>query len=1144
DSFEAIVVDTTICQGQSIMINGTNFNSNVSNVLDTARYLNSGCDSIHYDITVSVDSFEIVVVDTTICQGQSIMVNGTSYNNNVSNVLDTARFLNSGCDSVLYDITLSVDSFESIIVDTTICQGQSITVNGTSYNSNVSNVLDTVRYLNSGCDSIHYDITVNVDSFEAIVVDTTICQGQSITVNGTSYNSNVSNILDTSRYVISGCDSIHYDITVKVDSFEMVLVDTTICQGQSIMINGTSYNSNVSNVLDTARYVISGCDSIHYDITVNVDSFENITIDTTLCEGEILMINGTPYSGNITNVLDTVRFLNSGCDSIHYDISIHTDSVNVTTIDTTICQGETLTVNGVNYNSTGTYGDTAYYTNSACDSLRIDIILKVDSFENIFVDTTLCQGETITVNGTTYNSNVSNVLDTARYINSGCDSIYFDISVNIDSFENIIIDTTLCQGESIIVNGNSYNYNLTNLFDTARYVDSGCDSIYFDITIRIDSVLPINIDTTLCQGQSITVNGNLYNSNVTNVLDTARYIASGCDSIHYNITVSIDSVMPEIIDTTICQGESITVNGTTYNSSVTNVLDTARYINSACDSIHYDITLRVDTFIVETQNYTICEGDSVIIDGITYNTTGTYIDTINFVDSGCDSLRVVINVSVNPTYDTTLVTSICANEMYTLPDGTMTNVAGIYPFPDTTTLGCDSLYTVNLSINALPTGTNNTAICAGDSIFLGGAWQNTAGNYIDTLANGTRCDSILTTTLTINALPNVTANASSLSLCQGESLTLTGGGATTYTWTGGAINNTAFIPTLGTTTYIVTGTDGNTCVDTASVSVLVSPTYNSTLNVAICETALPYTFPDGSVHNTSTDINQTSTLTTINNCDSIIVTNLTVNQIGVLGTIPDSIAVCESFNIQIEMNAQNMQTFQWQLNNGSGFVNIGDTGIYSGTNTATLTISPLDTILTGNIYRILMTDECGNGGYQDETFIRVSEPQEIENALEDVVRCLRDSSLIYVDYNGYNYVWNNGQTGQFLMIEEAGNYEVSFIENGTNCAMTDDFDVVIEDCIENCVVMAPTGFSPQTSSGSNDVFRVMTSCEEGFSFFEFKVYNRWGELVFITNDSNEGWDGTYKGKNAEIGVFVYYLEYTKNGINEKQTAKGQVTLIR
>ena len=278
-------------------------------------------------------------------------------------------------------------------------------------------------------------------------------------------------------------------------------------------------------------------------------------------------------------------------------------------------------------------------------------------------------------------------------------------------------------------------------------------------------------------------------------------------------------------------------------------------------------------------------------------------------------------------------------------------------------------------------------------------------------------------------------------------------------------------------------------------------------------------------------------------CDTIVTTTITVNNLGVMGSLPDSVIVCESFNQTLTMTAQNMSSFQWQLDSGSGFTNIINGGIYNGANTNELSVSPLDTLLTGNLYRIIMFDECGNGPFMDATYFKVSAPHDLNNPAEDMERCLDDNSLITVDYNGYNYVWNNGQTGQYLQVTESGTYSVSFLEKGTNCILSDEFKVTIEDCVANCVVIAPTGFSPNSST-KNDEFKVITTCDEGFTFFEFRIYNRWGELIFFTDNPTKGWDGSCKNNKAEIGVYTYAVAYVKNLKTDKDLLTGNITLVR
>lgn len=189
-----------------------------------------------------------------------------------------------------------------------------------------------------------------------------------------------------------------------------------------------------------------------------------------------------------------------------------------------------------------------------------------------------------------------------------------------------------------------------------------------------------------------------------------------------------------------------------------------------------------------------------------------------------------------------------------------------------------------------------------------------------------------------------------------------------------------------------------------------------------------------------------------------------------------------------------------------------------------------------------MIDECGNF-YTSDLILEVFAPHLIENPIPDTTFCLHEIYVVNVDYNGHDYEWNTGEFGPYILPDYTGDYIVNFVENHTNCLMSDTINITLEDCIGNCVVLAPTGFSPD-GNGANDIFRVVTSCEEGFDYYLFNVYNRWGELIFSTSDWREGWDGTYKGRDAGIGVYTYFVEYTKSITAEKGSVKGNVTLIR
>lgn len=96
------------------------------------------------------------------------------------------------------------------------------------------------------------------------------------------------------------------------------------------------------------------------------------------------------------------------------------------------------------------------------------------------------------------------------------------------------------------------------------------------------------------------------------------------------------------------------------------------------------------------------------------------------------------------------------------------------------------------------------------------------------------------------------------------------------------------------------------------------------------------------------------------------------------------------------------------------------------------------------------------------------------------------------------------------------------------------FIVKFEDCGR---VFIPNAFTPN-GDGINDIFYIRGNV----NLIIFKIYNRWGENIFISRDINHGWDGTFKGVQAPMEVYVYFAIIEEEGIIKKY--KGNITLIR
>jgi gliding motility-associated-like protein len=214
------------------------------------------------------------------------------------------------------------------------------------------------------------------------------------------------------------------------------------------------------------------------------------------------------------------------------------------------------------------------------------------------------------------------------------------------------------------------------------------------------------INPIICAGQSYTLPWGTIVNTAGVYRDTLHYV-SGCDSLRRTVNLLLQSAAQTISNVIICQGQSYTLPwGSVVNSTGT-YRDTLHYNITGCDSIRRIVNLIVQTPASVTTNPVICQGTTYILPwGTIVNTSGIYRDTLHYL-TGCDSVQRTVNLQV-VSAATKLTTSpvICSDETYTLPWGTITNLAGVYKDTVRSLTGCDSLiYNVSLTVNRVPSVT-------------------------------------------------------------------------------------------------------------------------------------------------------------------------------------------------------------------------------------------------------------------------------------------------------------------------------------------------------------------------------------------------------------------------------------------------------
>lgn len=147
-----------------------------------------------------------------------------------------------------------------------------------------------------------------------------------------------------------------------------------------------------------------------------------------------------------------------------------------------------------------------------------------------------------------------------------------------------------------------------------------------------------------------------------------------------------------------------------------------------------------------SQSPVICAGQSITVGSNTYTASGTYSDTLT-TTSGCDSI-VTTNLTVNPNILSSQNITICIGQSVTVGSNTYTS-QGTYTDVLNAANGCDSIVTTNLTVNANSVFSQTLTINIGDSVVVGNSAYFTAGVYVDTLIAANGCDSIVTTNLTV-----------------------------------------------------------------------------------------------------------------------------------------------------------------------------------------------------------------------------------------------------------------------------------------------------------------------------------------------------------------------------------------------------------
>ena len=441
-------------------------------------------------------------------------------------------------------------------------------------------------------------------------------------------------------------------------------------------------------------------------------------------------------------------------------------------------------------------------------------------------------------------------------VTSSTDSICSGASITLSSSGNLNSATDWqvyrdsCGGP-LVGTGSSVSASPTTT--TTYYVrgEGGCitPGACATVEVVVNSVYADSINTNICDGTMyIFPDGSTSTTSVTQT--STLTTVNGCDSI-ITTALWVTPVYNISENASICGGvqytfpDGDTSSSTTIHTSFLTTFD-------GCDST-ITTTLTEDSSYSTAVSANICPGQTYTFpDNSTSTTSTTQMSTLTSI-GGCDSVVTTI-LTVAPIYNLTESVSVCSGSTHTFPDGTTSSTTTTHTSSLSTIAGCDSIITSTLSIDSPITYTENVNSCSGVTyVFPDGAISTVSITHISYLTTPQACDSIVTTNLTVD--PAITSNINT-SICNGG----------IYTFPDGTTSSTATVQA----SYMTTA-DG--CDSIIFTNLGVGNAVTTTEDVTVCAGAT-YTFPDGTTATTATV--HTSNLTSVAGCDSTVTSNLTI----------------------------------------------------------------------------------------------------------------------------------------------------------------------------------------------------------------------------------------------------------------------------
>ena len=791
-------------------------------------------------------------------------------------------------------------------------------------------------------------------------------------------------------------------------------------------------------------------------------------------------------------------------------MTLYVNPITYGSLDTIVLENDLpLSLNGFSYMTDSVFTQTLPAANvNGCDSV-LTVNMTVLYNLTVEVDSVICDGELpFTWNGVTF---AAEDIDSVTV--SATDSVLLTAFTGVDStvvmtvhvhYANMGVDEqTACDsytwidGVTYTASTDSASYTLTNA--------AGCDSVVTlhltvnhsvvsqDTLVLVENQLPYHItaaDTTISNGAPSEFQFNYHLSTV-----------HGCDStieqtviIHYNTS--------ETLDTTVCAA-SLPYN---WHGHQFTQAGSYSYIILNADGSDHVITCQL-----------MVSNPTVTIQNITH---------INCYGASTGGVGVLVSGGVQP-YNCHWENNAGATVSTTAQLSNQS--AGTYVLHVVDAIGCAVMNTVTLQHQ---NDSMVAGVIASDHLVC---YESVVGGFTGTAASG---------------------GASSAYQWQIS----TNGTDWTAAPTPNNAQNYTYPNTVTSSFSLRRAWISQACGTVYSnvVTVSVAPVYDDTLRENVCQgyAYQEYGF-DITAEETAepTVITRVRNLQSVNSCDSTVTLVLTV--------IPST---------HTTVTDESCQRAPYQAN---GFdlaaEELGTVGVHTFERVYTtsgcdsivnlqLTIHPVyeidfeDVVCEGSAYNLHGFDvtTVQTLGVSD---VDMTQHLQSQNGCDSIVNlylrvvdtsiaivsltsdfCEEYSAELSVETNMMDYLWNTGETSQTITVTRPGTYTVTATQD--NCSVTSWY--TIETCELN--IYLPNAITPGLGDGLNDYFCLHEKYLPMIEDFEIRIYTRWGELIYYSDDKNFKWNGEYKGRINRQIIYTYLINFTDNrGIPHQLT--GSITVL-